>query len=101
MKTTSLNLKPMKKQKLSDSITDEIERLIVTNELKEGDALPSERELMAAFQVGRPSIREALIKLTQKGLVEIKSGEKTRVTRPSTETILSNISGVAIDLLSH
>ncbi|MEZ8694203.1 FCD domain-containing protein [Vibrio splendidus] len=101
MALTGLNVKPMRKQKLSDGVADEIEKLIVNNSLKKGDTLPSERELMAAFDVGRPSVREALMKLSQKGLVEIKSGEKTRVTRPTTETLLGNISGVAIGLLSQ
>lgn len=94
-------LKPMKKTKLSDSVAEELEKLIINNTLNEGDTLPSERELMAAFDVGRPSVREALMKLSQKGLVEIKSGEKTRVTKPCTETLLNNVSGLAIGLLSQ
>ncbi|KJY69493.1 GntR family transcriptional regulator [Vibrio coralliilyticus] len=101
MELASFPLKPMKKTKLSDSVADEIEKLIINKTLKEGDTLPSERELMAAFDVGRPSVREALLKLSQKGLVEIKSGEKTRVTKPCTDTLLSNISGLAIALLSQ
>ncbi len=101
MGLTSFPLKPMKKTKLSDSVAEELEKLIINNTLKEGDTLPSERELMAAFDVGRPSVREALMKLSQKGLVEIKSGEKTRVTKPCTETLLNNVSGLAIGLLSQ
>ncbi|WP_240206983.1 FCD domain-containing protein [Vibrio sp. CyArs1] len=97
----SLDIKPMRKQKLSDAVADELERLIVTKTLKEGDTLPSERDLMSSFEVGRPSVREALTKLSQKGLVSIKSGEKTRVSRPKTETILSNVSGLAIGLLAQ
>ncbi|MGF1735361.1 FCD domain-containing protein [Photobacterium satsumensis] len=94
-------LKPLKKVKLSDFVTEEIERLILDNTFKEGDALPSERELMAAFNVGRPSVREALQNLAQRGLVEIKSGEKTRVTKPCAKTILSGLSGIAIGLLAQ
>lgn len=94
-------LKPLKKKKLSEHIYDEMERLIVTDELKEGEALPSERDLMEIFGVGRPSVREALQKLEQKGLVEIKSGEKTKVTRPCTETVMNNISSIAIGVLAQ
>ncbi|MGF1777390.1 FCD domain-containing protein [Vibrio nomapromontoriensis] len=101
MELASFPLKPMKKTKLSDSVAEELEKLIINNTLKEGDTLPSERELMGAFDVGRPSVREALIKLSQKGLVEIKSGEKTRVTKPCTETLMNNVSGLAIALLSQ
>ncbi len=101
MEFTSFPLKPMKKTKLSDSVAEELEKLIINNTLKEGDTLPSERELMSAFDVGRPSVREALMKLSQKGLVEIKSGEKTRVTKPCTQTLMNNVSGLAIGLLSQ
>lgn len=101
MELASFPLKPMKKTKLSDSVAEELEKLIINNTLKEGDTLPSERELMAAFEVGRPSVREALMKLSQKGLVEVKSGEKTRVTKPCAETLLNNVSGLAIGLLSQ
>ncbi|MDD1780987.1 FCD domain-containing protein [Enterovibrio sp. ZSDZ35] len=91
----------LKKKKLSDHVADELERMIINNTLKEGDTLPSERDLMDAFNVGRPSVREALQRLSQKGLVEIKSGEKTRVTRPSMDTVISNVSGMAIGILSQ
>ncbi|EGU33524.1 transcriptional regulator NanR [Vibrio ichthyoenteri ATCC 700023] len=101
MELTSFPLKPMKKTKLSDSVAEELEKMIINNTLKEGDTLPSERDLMAAFDVGRPSVREALMKLSQKGLVAVKSGEKTRVTKPCTETLINNVSGLAIGLLSQ
>ncbi|MBD1565952.1 GntR family transcriptional regulator [Vibrio sp. SA48] len=94
-------LRPMKKTKLSDSVAEELEKLIMNKTLKEGDTLPSERDLMTAFDVGRPSVREALMKLSQKGLVEIKSGEKTRVTKPCTQTLINNVSGLAIGLLAQ
>ena len=44
-----------------------------------GDALPSERELMREFGVGRPAVREALFHLRSMGLIELRSGERARV----------------------
>jgi DNA-binding FadR family transcriptional regulator len=41
--------------------------MILSGELPVGDALPSERELMERFQVGRPAVREALLWLSKKG----------------------------------
>jgi DNA-binding FadR family transcriptional regulator len=56
---------------------------------------------MSAFGVGRPSIRDALSALARKGLVKISSGERTRVTRPSADTIISELSGMSKDFLAQ
>ena len=46
--------------------------MIVADEFEVG-YLPSEKELMARFQVGRPAVREALFMLQQQGRIEIAS----------------------------
>ena len=84
----AINIKrPVARKKLSESVEEELERMIRQGELVEGEHLPSERELMAVFDVGRPSIREALVALAHKGLVKVSSGERARVTRPSADTM--------------
>ncbi|GAB5451191.1 MAG: transcriptional regulator NanR [Halioglobus sp.] len=75
--------------------------MIRSGEFAEGDALPSERDLMSAFGVGRPSIRDALSALARKGLVKISSGERTRVTRPTADHIIFELSGMSLDILSQ
>lgn len=95
------HIQPLKKQKLSDHVCEELERLIANRTLQEGDYFPSERELMEMFQVGRPSIREALQKLQQKGLAEINSGEKAKVSAPGIHTFTGHLSGIALSLLSQ
>src|SRR5262249_50376917 len=60
-----------------------------------GDPLPSERELMAHFGVGRPAIREALFALQRMGLVVVANGERARVSSPTTKTLLGELSGAA------
>jgi GntR family transcriptional regulator, transcriptional repressor for pyruvate dehydrogenase complex len=60
--------------KLSDSIMRQIERLILEGRLKPGDALPPEREFSARLGVSRPSLREALLKLEARGLVQALRG---------------------------
>lgn len=75
--------------------------MIRRREFGEGEQLPSERELMAFFNVGRPSVREALAALKRKGLVQINNGERARVSRPSADTIIGELSGMAKDFLSH
>ena len=93
--------RPVERKKLSETVEEELERMIRQGEVAEGDALPSERELMAAFGVGRPSIRDALAALARKGLVKISSGERTRVTRPSADTIIAELSGMSKDFLAQ
>ena len=52
---------------------------LVRMDLKTGDKLPSERQLMKQLEVGRSSLREAMRSLEIMGLVETRSGEGTFV----------------------
>jgi DNA-binding FadR family transcriptional regulator len=88
------------KRRLSDEVVDRLEGLIHSGEFGLGDKLPSERDLMERFGVGRPSVREALFSLQKMGLVEISSGERARVTKPTPETILSGLTGSVRHMLS-
>lgn len=89
------------KTNLSDAVAEELEKMIREGVYLVGDCLPSERDLMETFEVGRPSIREALGKLAHKGLVMVRSGERTRVTRPSPESIIAGLSGLSKDFLAQ
>lgn len=72
-------------RRLAEEIIDRIERLILNEELRVGDALPSERELAAQLHVSRNILREALGTLVQKGLLEVRPGSGTYVARPNSE----------------
>jgi DNA-binding FadR family transcriptional regulator len=63
-----------KRQKLSDVIVESVKRSIVTDALRPGDRLPTERELMESFQCSKGSAREALKALEVEGLVSTKTG---------------------------
>lgn len=89
--------KPIVTKKLSEIVAEELERMIRREEIREGEYLPSERELMAFFGVGRPSVREALSSLRHKGLIRYNKGEKASVCRPSPETIINGLSGIVKD----
>jgi DNA-binding FadR family transcriptional regulator len=67
------------KRKLSDEVFERLKRLIVEGEKPPGSLMPSERELMTRFGVGRPAIREAMQQLEGMGLVAIHHGERARV----------------------
>ncbi|MBS3651481.1 transcriptional regulator NanR [Pseudaminobacter sp. 19-2017] len=90
----------IKQRKLSDEVAQHLERMIREGELAEAERLPSERELMRQFGVGRPSIREALLHLSKMGLVEVRSGERARVTRPTPQFVIDALAGPARHMIS-
>ena len=55
------------RRKLADEIIDRLKAMIASGEMRPGDALPSERELIERFGVGRLPIREALQTLSNMG----------------------------------
>ena len=59
--------------------------LITEGEFKAGDRLPSERALAERFNVSRTLVREALVRLSQEGLVELRPNRGAVVARPSLE----------------
>ncbi len=55
----------------------QIEELLYSGVFKAGERLPAERELSERFQTSRTTIREAIIMLELKGVVEVKQGAGT------------------------
>jgi GntR family transcriptional repressor for pyruvate dehydrogenase complex len=88
------------RRRLSDEVVDRLEGLIHSGEFELGEKLPSERDLMERFSVGRPSVREALFSLQKMGLVAITSGERARVTKPTAETVLNGMTGTVRHMLT-
>lgn len=67
------------KKKLSDYVLDEIKRMIVSGEIKEGDKLPNQNDFAAQLGVSRLPLREAMQRLSQMGVIEEKPGSGTRI----------------------
>jgi DNA-binding FadR family transcriptional regulator len=83
------------RRKLSDQVLDRLRDMIRAGDFKPGDHLPSERELMQRFGVGRPAIREALQSLHQIGLISIFQGERTRVNAIDAGTFFDQSNEIA------
>jgi GntR family transcriptional regulator len=62
--------------------------------LKAEDQLPSEPELVARFNVGRPTVRQALGLLRQEGWVVTRRGAGTFVTSPRPRVSLMSFDGL-------
>jgi len=62
-------------------IATQIKKAILGGYYRPGEKLPSERDLAEAFGVGRPAIREALMTLSERGLVEMNRGSKGNLVK--------------------
>jgi GntR family transcriptional regulator, sialic acid-inducible nan operon repressor len=92
---------PVVRRKLSHEVFDRLVRSIQSGEFAPDDQLPSERELMLHYGVGRPAIREAMQSLQQMGLIRIAHGERARVTLPTADAIVDQVSGAMVQLLGR
>lgn len=64
----------IRQEKLSQGVVRQIEGLILRGVLRPGERLPGERELSVTMGVSRPSLREALAELQDKGLLTLRAG---------------------------
>jgi DNA-binding FadR family transcriptional regulator len=65
---------PIKQSKATDEVLAQLKEAILRGVYKEGDKLPSERELTDQFNVSRGVVREAIRALQVTGFVQIKQG---------------------------
>lgn len=90
---------PIRRTRVYQEIARRLEEQIISGQLKPGDSVPSERELMERHGVGRPAVREALLHLQKAGMLQIQNGERARVIRPNASSLVSELSTAARYLL--
>jgi len=95
-----MKAEPIRRRKLSHEVLDRLLARLRNGEFPVGTTLPSERELMEHFAVGRPAVREALQALERMGFISIAHGEGARVLPLSASTVIGQISEAAIHMLS-
>lgn len=76
-------LKPIKLRRISDQVLDQLRELVLRGELKPGQQIMPERELAAALNVSRTSVRDAISKMVVMGLLEQRQGQGTFVRIPA------------------
>lgn len=79
-----------KKQRLSDSITEELEKMII-EKFRPGDKIPPELELAERFGVGRSTIRESMKAMTAKGII-VRRNEGTFVSTEVNRCLIEPLS---------
>ncbi len=78
-----VELKPVRRVKLSVQIEQQLQQQILDGKWKAGDRLPSENDLCATFHVSRVTIRQALQSMATKGLIETRGGDGSFVAQPA------------------
>lgn len=71
---------PLRRRSMAEQAMDAIREMIISGELKPGEALPAERQLAEMFDISRPTLREAITALTAMSILEARQGEGTFVT---------------------
>lgn len=87
------------RQRAADNIVSAFEDLIIVGELKEGEPLPAEREIVQKFGVSRTVVREALGTLSNRGLVVARPGFRPVVRGPSYDAALQAVDSLVRRLL--
>lgn len=67
-------LRPIKRTNIAEEIAEQLILTILRGDIRPGDRLPSEQEMMNQLGVGRSSVREAIRSLSVMGLVDVRPG---------------------------
>ena len=85
---------------LYEQVKDKLQQKIQQGEYTPLSQLPSEHELSELFQVSRITVRQALHKLSQEGLVFKVHGKGTFVSKPKAYQNITQLQGFA-EAMSH
>ncbi|MFA9446459.1 FadR/GntR family transcriptional regulator [Egicoccus sp. AB-alg6-2] len=85
--------RPVRTNRVSAEIVQQIEAAIESGHLEVGDRLPTERDLTERFGVSRVTVRDALRILEATGLVEVRMGARggAFVTAPQPDRLGQNL----------
>lgn len=83
-------IQPVARQGLADDLAQKIRQLIRKRAYAAGERLPSIAVMAANFQVGAPTVREALKTLEAVGVVDIRHGSGVYVGRVDESMVIAN-----------
>ena len=85
----------------ADDLFRIFEEMINEGTLADGQPLPPEREIVEIYGVSRTVVREAVLALANKGLVEARPRFRPIVRKPTFETAFETVGNVASRLLNQ
>ena len=71
---SDIDFTPIRRRRLSEQLAERILGSIAAGELHPGDQLPTIAEMARSFRVAPPTVREALMRLEAKRVIEIRHG---------------------------
>ena len=87
---TPPSIAPLRRSTLPNDLADRIKLLIQRDGYAPGDRLPSIAALARDFEVGAPTVREALKRLEMAGTVSIRHGSGVYVGREDDSLLMTN-----------
>ena len=80
-------------------VADKVISLIASGTLRVGDLLPGERDLAAAFQVSRETVRGGMQILAARGFIEISHGARTKIINADVGPVMMGLLDAFADIL--
>jgi GntR family transcriptional regulator, transcriptional repressor for pyruvate dehydrogenase complex len=80
---------PIRNSSVLAMVLERIKEALINKELKPGDLLPSETELVTNLGVGKTSVREAIKMLQALGVVEVRQGYGTIIKEGAGEELVN------------
>lgn len=98
----SLGSRPLVADSLAQQIADQLREVIMDGTLKADERLPTEDDLAKHFGVSRPTVREALKRLSAQNLIRSRRGPAggTFVKRPTCEELSADVTTAAALLVN-
>ena len=86
-----MQFEPISRKRISDVVIENLETRILDGSFEDGEKLPSEEQLATQLGIGRRAVREALMVLEAKGLVDIQMGVGAIVRRNDLDNFLETL----------
>lgn len=91
-------IRPAERTSLVHAVTEKLRQFVVRGDLRSGDRLPSEAELMKRLRVSRPVLREAISRLAATGLLSVRHGSGTFVAEREWLSSCAKLAGSAMTI---
>lgn len=87
-------------RRAADGLIQNFEKQILDGTLRDGEPLPPEREIVQTYGVSRTVVREAVLALSNKGLVDARPRFRPVVRKPGYDAAIQAVGSAATRLLS-